>query len=221
MKRKPRHSPSLIVGIVLFCLFIVFTVLVRMIDLACFPTEEATIGFSSLNAAVFEAIGTNDLPFAVSETMGLLVLTIPFFFAFLALYQWIKRKNLLKIDRDLWVLFAVYAVTIAFYALFEIFAINYRPILTDGLIEASYPSSHTLLAIVIGGTAFLQVKKRIKQFWIKIPLMVLVSFFAVAIPLLRLLSGVHWFTDIIAGILLGTSILFLYQGTQSIFEKIE
>lgn len=219
MKRKTRLSPFLIIGAVLFFVFIIFTVLVRTVDLTSFPTEETSIGFSSLNIAVWKEIGMNDLSFTVSEVMGLLVLTAPLFFAVLALYQWIKRKSLLKIDLDLWILFTVYAITIAFYALFEIVVINYRPILIDGLIEASYPSSHTLLATVIGGTAFLEAKKRIKHAWIKIPLMVLLSFLAIAIPILRLLSGVHWLTDIIAGILLGASILFLYHGILSSFVK--
>ncbi len=221
MKMKTRFSPSLIVGAVLFCLFLIFTVLVRVVDLGCFPTEEASIGFSSLNVAVFEALGTNDLSFTVSEILGILVLLVPLAFAILALYEWIKRKSLFKIDRTLWILFAAYAVTVAFYVLFEIIVINHRPILVEGMLEASYPSSHTLLAVVIGGTAFLEVKSRATRAWIKIPLMVLLSFLAVSIPLLRLLSGVHWLTDIIAGALLGASILFLYQGTRSTLTKSE
>ena len=219
MNKKTRVSPLLIVGAAFFCLFIVFTILVKTVDVTYFPTEETTIGFSSLNLTVFQALGTNDLSFEVSEVMGLLILTAPVFFAFLAFSQWVKRKSLLKIDHDLWILFATYALTIAFYALFEIIVINYRPILVNGLIEASYPSSHTLLAIVIGGTSFLEVKNRMKWVWLKVSLMVLLSFLTVAIPMLRLLSGVHWLTDIIAGILLGTSMLFLYQGIRSSFIK--
>lgn len=219
MNKKTRVSPLLIVGAAFFCLFIVFTILVKTVDVTYFPTEETTIGFSSLNLTVFQALGTNDLSFEVSEVMGLLILTAPVFFAFLAFSQWVKRKSLLKIDHDLWILFATYALTIAFYALFEIIVINYRPILVNDLIEASYPSSHTLLAIVIGGTSFLEVKNRMKWVWLKVSLMVLLSFLTVAIPMLRLLSGVHWLTDIIAGILLGTSMLFLYQGIRSSFIK--
>ena len=201
--QKKRTSIFFITGAILLLVFLVFTVLIKTVDLAEFPPTRSEIGLSSLNCAVFEAIGTNDLAYKISEALGLLVLIIPFVFAVLSLVEWIKKKSLKRIDCDLWILFISYALTLAFYCLFELIVVNYRPILIDGSLEASYPSSHTLLAIVIGGSALLQIIQRLKKKQIKIPLLCLISLLTVAVPLLRLLSGVHWITDIVAAVLLG------------------
>lgn len=221
MKIKDRVRLPLIFGAALMLVFILFTVLVKTIDLSYVPPKGTPIGFSSLNCAVFEALGTNDVAYYISEALGLFVLVIPFVFAVSALVQWIKRKSLFRIDRDLWVLFAAYALTLAFYCFFEIVVINYRPIRIDGVTEASYPSSHTLLAIVIAGISFLQIRQRIKKAQIRIPLLCAVTLLMIAIPVLRLLSGVHWVTDIVAAILLGSSIIFLYHGFVICFQKSE
>lgn len=211
----------MIIGIFLLLVFLIFTVLLKTVDVKPYSATETEIGFFSINSAVFKAIGTNDLAYEISEILGLLVLIAPFAFAILALVEWIKRKSLLKIDRDLWALFVAYALTLLLYCFFELVVINFRPILAEGVAEASYPSSHTLLAIVIGGTALLQIKERIRTPRIRIPLLCIIIFLMVAVPLLRLLSGVHWLTDIIAAVLLGSSILMIYRGVTLRLQKCE
>lgn len=218
MKLNRHARIPLIVGCILFIFFILFTVLLENIDVSVVPPG-VEVGFSTFNGAVLGAIGASELAYTLSEILGILILTVPFIFGVIALIQWIKRKSFCGIDRDLWILFAAYAVTIAFYCFFEVFVINCRPILVDGELEASYPSSHTLLAIVILGTAMEQFRRRIPIIPLRIVSEVFLELALIATAVLRLLAGVHWATDIIGALLLGSSLIFLYHSFILMIQK--
>jgi undecaprenyl-diphosphatase len=131
-------------------------------------------------------------------------------FGILGLVQWIKRKSIRKVDYDIFVLGGFYIVTIAAYLFFESVVINYRPVLINGYLEASYPSSTTLLVMCVMPTAVMQFNSRIKN---KVPrniiaaaIIVLIAFMVIG----RLISGVHWFTDIVGGALLSAGLVTMY-----------
>lgn len=63
--------------------------------------------------------------------------------------QLVRHRSLFAVDPDLLLLGVYYVLIAAAYLLFEAFPINYRPIPIDGVMEASYPSSTTLLVLSI------------------------------------------------------------------------
>jgi undecaprenyl-diphosphatase len=131
-------------------------------------------------------------------------------FALLGLIQWIKRKHLLKVDYNIFILGGFYIVVMAVYVLFEMLVVNYRPVLIDGILEASYPSSTTMLVMCVMPTAVMQFNSRIRNKLLRnIVAAILVAFIAFMV-IGRLVSGVHWFTDIIGGALLSTGLVLMY-----------
>jgi undecaprenyl-diphosphatase len=133
-------------------------------------------------------------------------------FAIFGICQAIKRKSLFKIDSHLFVLACFYVAVLAVYVAFELVEINFRPVLMDGILEASYPSSHTMLSIGICTTAIFELHELIKdKKAILIAADILCGAIALVILLGRLLSGVHWLTDIFAGILVSAALICLYR----------
>ena len=199
-----------IIGGGLLLLFLIFTVLVATVDLAPIGPNDSTVGFSAINAKIRDAIGINEGFYKITELLGMLALAVAAGFAALGGIQMIQRKSLKKVDVDLFVLGGFYAVVVAAYALFEVVVINQRPVLVDGVLEASYPSSHTILTVCIMATAILQLHKRIPQSAIRIPAELASGAILAVTVVGRLLSGVHWMTDIVGGILLSAALVVLY-----------
>lgn len=206
MKKQKKH---LILSITLLAIAIVYTILIQVIDVKPLGVNNSNIGFSSINIAVSEYIGTNMVLYNLTKVLGILLFIIAFIYFGFGAYQLIKRKSILKINKELLALYGLYIVIAFIYIFFEIVIINYRPILMDGEMEASYPSSHTLLAITVCLSAIfvnksLFTKKTIKI--VNIALFILMLVVVVG----RLFSGVHWFTDIIGGILISSCLLMFF-----------
>lgn len=212
MKRKIYLTAT----IALFGLFFLFTALVMTVDVQPIGPNGSTVGLASINGAFRDALGTtesyNELWYNISELAGLIPLATAGCFAIFGLCQAIKRKSLFKVDSHLFVLAGFYAALLLAYVGFEIIEINFRPVLIEGELEASYPSSHTMLSVGIMTTAIFELHELIKN---KKALLIIfdVACIAVALTVLlgRLLSGVHWLTDIIAGILIVSSLICLYR----------
>lgn len=206
MKRKKLWIFSLF----LFLIFIIYTILVKYVDLAPIGASDTIVGFSSLNQAVKEKIGVNLTLYKITDIGSIGPLLLVSCFAILGLGQWIKRKSIKKVDLNLIFLGASYLVTLLCFIFFEIVIINYRPILIEGRLEASYPSSTTLLSLVVMLAAIPQIKVYVSKKnvrWILILLDVLYSLFLV---IGRFFSGVHWCSDIIGSILLSSTIVLGY-----------
>ena len=132
-------------------------------------------------------------------------------FGILGLTQWIRRKSIRKVDYDILVLGGFYIVTIAAYLFFESVAINYRPVLINGYLEASYPSSTTLLVMCVMPTAIMQLGSRIKNKVLRNGIAVTIIAFITFMVIGRVLSGVHWITDVVGGMLLSAGLVMLYR----------
>lgn len=199
----------------LFLLFAVFTVLVKTVDVTDF--EGGTIGFSALNNCVHDALGTSRTWYLITEAAGVLAIGEAGCFAIVGLYQLIRRKSLFKVDAAVLALGITLVLLAAFYLLFEIVVINNRPVLIDGAAEASYPSSHTMLAVAVFGScagAFTQmVKNRRLSACFAVVSCVIVTVAVVG----RLLSGMHWLTDVIAGVVLGAALTATFFPTSRLF----
>ncbi|MBQ3560587.1 MAG: phosphatase PAP2 family protein, partial [Oscillospiraceae bacterium] len=142
---------------------------------------------------------------------GLVPLMFVMGFGTLGLIQWIKRKHLLKVDDSILVLGGFYIVVMAVYVLFEMLVVNYRPVLINGYLEASYPSSTTMLVMCVMPTAIIQFNARIKNNVLKRFVASAIIAFIVFMVIGRLVSGVHWFTDIIGGALLSAGLVLMYR----------
>lgn len=198
----------------LFLLFIVFTLMVLVVDVQPIGPEESKVGFATINQSVFGCLGVNILWYEITDWLGLLAVLFALFFAVLGLVQLVKRKNLWKVDYEIILLGMFYILVAVSYLFFEIAIVNYRPVMMDNSLEASYPSSHAMIVICIMATAMIEFRKLFAD---KKALRAVLNTVSAAIILItvigRLLSGVHWFTDIIAGVLLSSALVMLYYSS--------
>ena len=216
MKRKRRILTASFSGL----LFAVLIILARLVDVQAIGPEGTRIGLSHLNRLVFEMLGVHMLWYEITDWLGIAAIFAAFLFALAGLVQWIRRKSLLKVDKEMLALGGLYLIVIGFYILFELLIVNYRPIIMPGSIhpEASFPSSHTMLVCVIMGSAILLLGKYVKSDVLSIVLRVICAAIIAITVIGRLISGVHWFTDILGGILISVMLLNLYA---EILERIE
>ena len=206
MKKK-----NVVLSIILLIISIFYTILVKIIDVKSIGPNNSSVGFSKINEYFFNLIGSNMLIYKITEVLGILAILVAILYALKGLIQLIKRKSLLKVNKEIMLVGCLYLVVILLYIFFEKFIINYRPILVDGELEASYPSSHTLLAICICGSALMINKyvfsnnKFVKYYNAYIIILL------IAITSGRLLSGVHWLSDIVGGILISITLLQIFR----------
>jgi undecaprenyl-diphosphatase len=149
--------------------------------------------------------------YTITDWLGLIPIFVCITFGIIGLIQLIKRKHLFKVDFDILILGIYYLTVIFCYLFFEMNPINYRPILIDGYLEASYPSSTTLLVLGVMPSAIDRIHYRIKNVYIKRILIVTAIAFSSFMVLGRLISGVHWITDIIGAFLFSSSLFCLYK----------
>lgn len=198
---------------VLFVLFVLFTIVVATIDVQPIGPEGSEVGLATINGAVFETIGVHPVWETITDVLGYVAILTAGFFALLGLAQLVKEKSLFRIDKDILVLGIFYVLVVVAYVLFEIVVINCRPVILDvkeGL-EASYPSSHTMLAVCIMSTAMMQFHSRIKPKTWRMVFEILFGIMIVVTVVGRLISGVHWFTDIVGALLLSATLVMLYD----------
>lgn len=199
--------------------FVLWTVFICFVDVQAIGPQESSVGFATLNSYVHDFTGVNMSLYVITDWLGLVPIGVAFGFAVLGLVQWIKRKSLLKVDRSILALGGFYIVVMAVYILFEIVVINYRPTLINGYLEASYPSSTTMLVMCVMPTAMMQLRTRIKNDLFRRCVMLVIAVFIAFMVIGRLVSGVHWITDIIGGALLSTAIVLMYYAISDIATK--
>ena len=217
MKKKSRRLFFL--GASLLAAFVLWTVLVCFVDVQAIGPEGSSVGFATLNGCVHDFTGVNMSLYVITDWLGLIPIGVAFGFAVLGLVQWIKRKSILKVDRSILVLGGFYIVVMAVYVLFEMVVINYRPTLIDGYLEASYPSSTTMLVMCVMPTALIQLRARIKNKVFSRCVMIAIAVFIVFMIIGRLVSGVHWISDIIGGALVSAAIVLMYYAISNVATK--
>ena len=211
MKKQSKKFYA-ISGIFLFA-FILWTVLISLIDVRAIGPKNSEVGFSSLNNCFHKLTGVHFWMYDLTDLLSILPLAVIAFFGLMGLIQWIKRKNILKIDFNILVLGGFYVVVMAFFIFFEIFVINYRPVLIENVLEASYPSSTTMLVMCVMPTAMMQFYHRITRKALRSTVLIILGLFTAFMVIFRLISGVHWLTDIVGGALLSISLVFAYHAT--------
>lgn len=207
--KKRNNSRRL--ALLLLGSFVLCTVLVRFVDVRQIGPEGSSVGFAALNGWFHALTGVHMALYTVTDWLGLLPLAFLLGFALLGLVQWIKRKRLSQVDRSILVLGGFYLATLAAYLLFETVVINYRPVLIGGVLEASYPSSTTMLAMTVMPTTVLQLRSRLKNKVLCRCVTALIAMLTAFMVIGRLLSGVHWLTDILGGGLLSAGLVTMYD----------
>lgn len=206
MKRKSFYA-----GLGLLVLFINWTVALHFVDVRAIGPGGSSVGFATLNILIHNSTGVHMLLYTITDWLGLVPLCFIMGFGVLGLCEWIKRKNLFKVDYNILVLGVFYIVVMAIYIFFEMFVVNYRPILINGYLEASYPSSTTMLVMCVMPTAIMQFNTRIKNSIFRRCVAFIITAFIVFMVIGRLVSGVHWFSDIVGGAMLSSGLVMIYD----------
>ena len=204
-----KSKRNIILCAIFTIISILYTVMVKVVDVKNIGPKNTSVGFAGMNNWYKNLIGSNMTIYKVTEVLGLLVFIICAFYGIIGIYQLIKRKSIKKVDKEILLVGIYYVVVLAIYLIFEKVNINYRPILIDGELEASYPSSHTMLALCVCASSLLISKKYIDiRFIDEVNVITIILMLAVFIG--RLVSGVHWLSDIIGGVLISITLILYF-----------
>lgn len=214
-----RIRKKLIVSTCLLTAFVLWTVAICFVDVRAIGPQGSSVGFAGINSFVHNLTGVHWGLYNITDWLGLVPIFVCMGFGILGLVQWIKRKSICKVDYDILVLGGFYIVTISVYLLFESVVINYRPVLIGGILEASYPSSTTMLVMCVMPTAIMQFGNRIKNKVLRNIIAVAIITFIAFMVIGRLICGVHWFTDIVGGALLSAGLVMMYHSLSNLKTK--
>ena len=210
---------KLITAFSLLLSFALWTLLILIIDVRPVGVNDTSLGFATLNIWLHKLLGVHMSLYMITDWLSLIPLSVCSLFAGIGLGQLIKRKSLKKVDMDIILLGVYYLLVIICFTGFEFIPINYRPILIEGVMEVSYPSSTTLLVLSVMPTLIFQAKRRFVNTTFRNIACKFTYFYSVFMVIGRLFSGVHWFTDIIGGILLSAGLFLMYVATVEIWEN--
>ncbi|MGN0628340.1 MAG: phosphatase PAP2 family protein [Oscillospiraceae bacterium] len=217
--KKEKNQKIFFAGIATVIAFILWTAAVSLIDVKAIGPQNSSVGFAAFNGFVHDLTGVHMALYTVTDWLGLVPLCFILGFALLGLIQLIKRKSLFKVDSSILVLGVFYIVVMVTYIFFELNVVNYRPILIEGYLEASYPSSTTMLVMCVMPTAVMQLNSRIKNPKFRKAVAFVLNAFTAFMVIVRLISGVHWITDIIGGAILSTGLVSIYYAVTKFIEK--
>ena len=208
---KKENQRNFCIATCMLLAFLLWTVAIQFVDVEAIGPQESSVGFATINQFVHNLTGMHMSLYTITDWLGLVPLVFVMGFALLGLIQWIERKRFLKVDYNILILGGFYIVVMGVYVLFEMLAINYRPVLIDGIVEVSYPSSTTMLVMCVMPTAIMQLNTRIKnnvlKRYVASAMMAFIAFMVIG----RFVSGVHWFTDIVGGALLSAGLVLMYR----------
>ena len=205
-----RQKKGIVLSLCFWMAFALWTALVGIVDVKPIGPQNSKVGFATLNAFFYQLTGTHMWLYVVTDWLGLVPIAVAMGFGVLGLVQWIGRKSIRKVDWDILVLGAFYIVVICVYILFEYVVINRRPVLIDGYLEASYPSSTTMLVACVMPTAAMQLRKRIGNRGVQRVVLFMINAFTAFMVIGRFVAGVHWFSDIIGGLFFSVGAVLLY-----------
>ncbi len=204
---------------VFFSLFIVFTVLLKIVDVRAVGPFGGFVGFASLNVSFRDLVGVHTFWYHLTQVLGYVAILLGFSFGVLGAAEWIARKSLKAVDAELLLSGALYVLLGIAYVLFEVVVINERPVALSDHPEASYPSSHTVLALSVFLAAIAVWRKLLPDTARRAPISAGLIVLAALALVGRLLSGVHWLTDIIGGVLLSGALVSLYFAVLTVHNE--
>lgn len=209
---KVYKNRSIIIAAAYLTAFLIWTILIQTVDVKPIGQAGTCVGFAGINGWFHDLTGVHWLVYTVTDWLGLVPIFVCVIFAALGAVQLFTRRSFFKVDFDIRILGVYYVLVIICYLIFEMIPINYRPILIEGRLEASYPSSTTLLVLCVMPTLTMQAERRVEC----TRGMRLIRCFSLAFSLFmvvgRLISGVHWLSDIVGAVLLSRGLSLGYKG---------
>jgi len=202
----------------LLAAFVLWTLAVQHIDVRAIGPNGSSVGFAALNGWVHDLTGVHMGLYILTDWLGLVPMGFVLGFAVLGLVQWMRRRKLFRVDHDILVLGGFYLLVLILYLVFETVVVNARPVLIDGRLEASYPSSTTMLVLCVMPTAMMQLRARLRNTKVRTIVLTILAVFTACMVVGRLIAGVHWFTDIVGGVLLSAGLVALYDATEKMME---
>lgn len=199
---------------ILLAAFALWTLAVQHIDVQAIGPNGSSVGFAGLNGWVHDLTSVHMGLYVLTDWLGLVPMGFVLGFAVLGLVQWMRRRKLFRVDHDILLLGGFYLLVLILYLVFETVAVNARPVLIDGRLEASYPSSTTMLVLCVMPTAMMQLRARIRNTKVRTIVLTILAVFTACMVVGRLIAGVHWFTDIIGGVLLSAGLVALYDAIE-------
>lgn len=199
---------------ILLAAFALWTLAVQHIDVQAIGPNGSSVGFAGLNGWVHDLTGVHMGLYVLTDWLGLVPMGFVLGFAVLGMVQWMRRRKLFRVDHDILLLGGFYLLVLILYLVFETVAVNARPVLIDGRLEASYPSSTTMLVLCVMPTAMMQLRARIRNTKVRTIVLTILAVFTACMVVGRLIAGVHWFTDIIGGVLLSAGLVALYDAIE-------
>lgn len=228
MKRKKtergkerERKQSLLWGSMAVAAFVIWTLLIQAVDVQPVGQRGTEVGFATLNVWFHEVTGVHTALYTITDWLGLVPIAVCMCFGGIGLIQLVKGRRLLKVDCDILLLGIYYVIVILCYLVFEMIPINYRPVLIDGRLEASYPSSTTLLVLGVMPTLVYQTRRRVRNILVKKVICISTGLFSAFLVLGRLFSGVHWLTDIVGSVILSAGLFYVYKAVVLLCEKIK
>lgn len=205
----------LFLGSTFIVAFIIWTLLIQVVDVQPLGVNGTDIGFATVNCWFHKLIGVHMKIYNITDWLGLVPIFVCVIFGWLGFVQLIKRRSIFKVDNDIIVLGVYYIIVIFCYFIFEMIPINFRPVLIEGYLESSYPSSTTLLVLCVMPTLIEQMNRRLENEKVKELIKIFVICFSAFMVLGRMVSGVHWLTDIVGSVMLSAGLFCIYKEVQS------
>ena len=216
---RKRNQINFIATSGLLILFVLYTISLMYIDVKPIGPENSLVAFATINGSVQRLFSVNMLLYNITDWLGLVAIIVALGFAVLGLLQLIKRKSLSRVDNSILVLGGFYLLVIVAYLFFEYNIVNYRPVLINSILEASYPSSTTMLVMCIMPTAMMQFHRFIQNKTVRIVINILLGIFTILMIVGRMLSGVHWFKDILGSMPISSALVMLYHAVNVYIES--
>lgn len=214
-----KKNQNVLAGILLLAGFAVWTFLIQTVDVQPIGPNGSSVGFAALNGWFHQLTGVRWMLYTLTDWLGLVPICVCLIFAGAGFVQLVQRRSLFKVDLDIIMLGAYYVLVIFGYLLFEMVPINYRPVLIEGFLEASYPSSTTLLVLSVMPTLYFQAQRRLTASALRQTIRIFSVLFSAFMVLGRLVSGVHWLTDIMGAVLLSSGIFLIYKASVNFLCK--
>lgn len=218
---KKNGKRLLVVGSILVVAFAIWTVLIQLVDVQAIGPKGTEVGFATLNSWFHKWTGVHMSIYVITDWLGLIPIFVCVIFAGFGLAQFVQRKSLCKVDYDMICLGIYYVFVVVAYLVFEMIPINYRPILIEGNLETSYPSSTTLLVLSVMPTLIFQVKRRVQNVVARKMICILTSIFSTFMVVGRTVSGVHWITDIVGSMMLSVGLFCIYKALVLLYYRKE
>ena len=216
---KESGKRLLFLGSSFIVAFVIWTLLIQKVDVQPLGANGTNIGFATINCWFHQLTGVHMKLYILTDWLGLIPIFICIIFGIIGFVQLMKRRSVFKVDYDIILLGMYYILVIFGYLIFEMIPINYRPILIEGFLEASYPSSTTLLVLCVMPTLMEQVNSRTENANVKGLVKVFVICFSAFMVLGRLISGVHWLTDIVGSVMLSAGLFCIYKAAILLYYK--